>query len=64
MTFSLTQFLTWPQSPYLALLLTTEFEMLAAFNNELMLTFAGGAFQTEDNLLGSFSLSDTSKKAC
>ena len=37
----------------LGLLVTTEFEGLAAFQDELMLVLADGTFQTQDNLLGS-----------
>ena len=37
----------------LGLLVTTEFEGLAAFQDKLMLVLADGTFQTQDNLLGS-----------
>lgn len=40
----------------LGLLVTTEFEGLAAFQDKLMLVLADGTFQTQDNLLGSLGL--------
>lgn len=40
----------------LGLLITTEFEGLAAFQDKLMLVLADGTFQTQDNLLGSLGL--------
>lgn len=40
----------------LALLVTTNFEALAAADNLETLVRANGAFQTEDNLLGSLGL--------
>lgn len=41
---------------YLGLLVTTEFEVLASLQDKLVLSLAGGALQTQNDLLGSLGL--------